>query len=153
MSDIDEALSYVAELIECTEDEAEALADLVECRRLEVLLHKLKRLQNDQCSFSVLTERHAVWSDRTFGTSDVKGPIGPLKHLIKEAAEAIESPSDPSEYADCLFLVLDAARRAGISAIDLLYAGFMKMEVLEQRTYTPDPSNPDETVEHDREVG
>ncbi|EBL1744265.1 DUF550 domain-containing protein [Salmonella enterica] len=37
---------------------------------------------------------HAEWSDKTFG--DV-GPIGPLKHLSKEALEAAADPSEPKD--------------------------------------------------------
>lgn len=40
---------------------------------------------------------HAEWSDKTFG--DV-GPVGPLKHLSKEALEAAAEPDDLSEWAD-----------------------------------------------------
>ena len=42
---------------------------------------------------------HAEWSDKTFG--DV-GPVGPLKHLSKEALEAAAEPDDLSEWADML---------------------------------------------------
>ncbi len=38
-----------------------------------------------------IRREHAEWSDKTFG--DV-GPIGPLKHLSKEALEAAADPSD-----------------------------------------------------------
>ncbi|EBW2096313.1 DUF550 domain-containing protein, partial [Salmonella enterica subsp. enterica serovar Typhimurium] len=39
-----------------------------------------------------IRRKHAEWSDKTFG--DV-GPVGPLKHLSKEALEAAADPSDP----------------------------------------------------------
>nr|WP_196615374.1 dATP/dGTP pyrophosphohydrolase domain-containing protein [Citrobacter freundii] len=55
---------------------------------------------------------HAVWSQATFG--DV-GPVGPLKHLSKEALEAAIEPGDLSEWADMKFLLWDAQRGAGIS--------------------------------------
>lgn len=55
---------------------------------------------------------HAEWSQATFG--DV-GPVGPLKHLSKEALEAAAEPGDLSEWADMQFLLWDAQRRAGIS--------------------------------------
>ncbi|WP_284306259.1 dATP/dGTP pyrophosphohydrolase domain-containing protein, partial [Citrobacter freundii] len=56
--------------------------------------------------------KHAAWSQATFG--DV-GPVGPLKHLSKEALEAAAEPDDLSEWADMQFLLWDAQRRAGIS--------------------------------------
>lgn len=55
---------------------------------------------------------HAEWSQATFGNV---GPVGPLKHLSKEALEAAEQPGDLSEWADMQFLLWDAQRRAGIT--------------------------------------
>lgn len=58
------------------------------------------------------------WSDDTFGPPDVRGPIGPLKHLVEEANEALMA-DDPDhfreEICDCLFLVFEAARRSGMT--------------------------------------
>ncbi|NGF63482.1 DUF550 domain-containing protein, partial [Citrobacter freundii] len=48
---------------------------------------------------------HAAWSQATFG--DV-GPVGPLKHLSKEALETAAEPGDLSEWADMQFLLWDA---------------------------------------------
>ncbi|EOQ24654.1 hypothetical protein WC1_01580 [Citrobacter sp. KTE30] len=45
---------------------------------------------------------HAAWPQATFG--DV-GPVGPLKHLSKEALEATSEPGDLSEWADMKFLL------------------------------------------------
>ncbi|EHX2151646.1 DUF550 domain-containing protein, partial [Escherichia coli] len=59
-----------------------------------------------------IRHEHAKWSDSTFGCV---GPIGPLKHLSKEALEAAAEPDDLSEWADMQFLLWDAQRRAGIS--------------------------------------
>lgn len=61
---------------------------------------------------NLIRQRHAEWSQATFG--DV-GPVGPLKHLSKEALEAAAEPDDLSEWADMQFLLWDAQRRAGIS--------------------------------------
>ncbi|HAU6300448.1 TPA: DUF550 domain-containing protein, partial [Citrobacter freundii] len=57
-----------------------------------------------------LRREHAAWSQATFG--DV-GPVGPLKHLSKEALEAAAEPGDLSEWAEMQFLIWDAQRRAG----------------------------------------
>ncbi len=55
-----------------------------------------------------IRHEHAKWSDSTFGCV---GPIGPLKHLSKEALEAAAAPDDLSEWADMQFLLWDAQRR------------------------------------------
>lgn len=59
-----------------------------------------------------IRREHAEWSQATFGNVV---PIGPLKHLSKEALEAAAEPGDISEWADMQFLLWDAQRRAGIS--------------------------------------
>ena len=65
------------------------------------------------------------WSRAQFGD---RGPIGPLKHLAKEAVEAIEKPGDIEEYADILHLLCDAADRAGFDLYQLLHAAMRKLE-------------------------
>lgn len=94
----------------------------------------------------VLAREHAAWSQATFGNDSERGPLGPLKHLEKEAKEAQESPQDSSEYADCLLLVLDAARRAGIQIDDLVVAAYEKLQINKARTW-PAPIA-DAPVEH-----
>ncbi|MEO0679008.1 MAG: dATP/dGTP pyrophosphohydrolase domain-containing protein [Pseudomonadota bacterium] len=84
-------------------------------------------------TWRALHAAHAEWSEATFGAD--KGPLGPLKHLAKEAAEAAEGPGNPAEFADCLFLVFDAARRAGHGFDVLFDAACAKLEVLKARTY------------------
>lgn len=42
----------------------------------------------------LIRQRHAEWSDATFGNV---GPVGPLKHLSKEALEAADDVIDLSE--------------------------------------------------------
>lgn len=53
------------------------------------------------------------WSQQTFGSDSERGHIGPLKHLAKEIKEVRENPGDLEEYADMVFLIFDASRRAG----------------------------------------
>ena len=89
------------------------------------------------------------WSQKTFGTDAERGPIGALKHLEKEAREAQENPKDTSEYADCLLLILDASRRAGINVTQLIDAAAQKMIVNMARKW-PKP-NGDMPVEHEIE--
>lgn len=80
---------------------------------------------------------HAEWSDATFG--DV-GPIGPLKHLSKEALEAAAEPDDLSEWADMQFLLWDAQRRAGISDGEITAAMEEKLKVNMARQW-PEPKD------------
>lgn len=88
------------------------------------------------------------WSQTTFGRDAARGPIGPLKHLLKEAAEAIANPGDLTEYADCLLLILDATRRAGFTLTRLLDAAAVKLDQNRNRAW-PAPVD-DEPVEHVR---
>lgn len=80
---------------------------------------------------------HAEWSDDTFG--DV-GPIGPLKHLSKEALEAAADPSDLLEWADMQFLLWDAQRRMGISDEFITRAMIEKLEINKTRQW-PEPKD------------
>lgn len=106
---------------------------------------------------------HAKWSRVTFGSDQERGPIGPLKHLIKEAKEALEAAEYLNynedtkesgrvilyeELADCQFLVFDAARRAGMSYSDLISECFIKLEKNKARKWNkPEKDKP---VEHER---
>ncbi|EDF9533286.1 DUF550 domain-containing protein [Salmonella enterica] len=80
---------------------------------------------------------HAEWSDKTFG--DV-GPVGPLKHLSKEALETAAEPDDLSEWADMQFLLWDAQRRAGISDEQITLAMVEKLAVNKNREW-PEPKD------------
>ncbi|WP_230979050.1 DUF550 domain-containing protein [Intestinirhabdus alba] len=80
---------------------------------------------------------HAEWSDATFG--DV-GPVGPLKHLSKEALEAAANPEDPLEWADMQFLLWDAQRRMGISDEFITRAMVEKLEINKSRRW-PEPKD------------
>ncbi|HBX6181907.1 TPA: DUF550 domain-containing protein [Klebsiella pneumoniae] len=80
---------------------------------------------------------HAEWSQATFGNV---GPVGPLKHLSKEALEAAEQPGDLSEWADMQFLLWDAQRRAGITYEQITQAMIEKLAVNKQREW-PEPKD------------
>ncbi|EBS0228088.1 DUF550 domain-containing protein [Salmonella enterica subsp. enterica serovar Schwarzengrund] len=79
-----------------------------------------------------IRREHAEWSDATFG--DV-GPVGPLKHLSKEALEAAAEPDDLSEWADMQFLLWDAQRRAGITDKQITLAMVDKLAVNKKREW------------------
>lgn len=80
---------------------------------------------------------HAEWSQATFGNV---GPVGPLKHLAKEAMEAAVEPDDLSEWADMQFLLWDAQRRAGVTDEQITQAMIDKLAVNKQRKW-PEPKD------------
>ncbi|HFP5546737.1 TPA: dATP/dGTP pyrophosphohydrolase domain-containing protein [Escherichia coli] len=84
-----------------------------------------------------MRHEHAKWSDSTFGCV---GPIGPLKHLSKEALEAAAEPDDLSEWADMQFLLWDAQRRAGISDAEINVAMEDKLKINMERQW-PEPKD------------
>ncbi|ECC8734527.1 DUF550 domain-containing protein [Salmonella bongori] len=99
---------------------------------LIVLKRALASLEREQ-----VRHEHAEWSDATFGDA---GPVGPLKHLSKEALEAAANPSDPLEWADMQFLLWDAQRRAGISDDEITAAMEEKLKVNMARQW-PEPKD------------
>ncbi|HFN4192449.1 TPA: DUF550 domain-containing protein [Salmonella enterica subsp. enterica] len=99
---------------------------------LIVLKRALASLEREQ-----VRHEHADWSDATFG--DV-GPIGPLKHLSKEALETAAELGDLSEWADMQFLLWDAQRRAGITDEQIALAMVEKLAVNKKREW-PEPKD------------
>lgn len=97
---------------------------------------------------NLIRRRHAEWSDATFGNV---GPIGPLKHLSKEALEAAAEPDDLSEWADMQFLLWDAQRRAGISDGEITAAMEEKLKVNMARHW-PEPKDGEPRL-HIKEAG
>ncbi|CAH6223704.1 hypothetical protein AI3059V2_4576 [Citrobacter freundii] len=85
----------------------------------------------------LVRREHAARSQATFG--DV-GPVGPLKHLSKEALEAAAEPGDLSEWADMQFLLWDAQRRAGISDEQITQAMIKKLAINKVRQW-PEPKD------------
>lgn len=84
-----------------------------------------------------IRREHAEWSDSTFGNV---GPVGPLKHLSKEALEAAAEPGDLSEWADMQFLLWDAQRRAGITDKQITQAMIEKLAINKSRQW-PEPKD------------
>jgi len=120
--------------------------------------------------FMVAT-RQADWSQQTFGSDKERGPIGPLKHLIKEADEAqsawgawqaLEASLDDDlasvaklglleELADCSLLLFDALRRAGFTTVDLVSMMWKKQILNEKREWNVKVDN-ESPVEHVKDV-
>ncbi|AUO67878.1 hypothetical protein WM46_04560 [Citrobacter freundii complex sp. CFNIH2] len=97
---------------------------------------------------NLIRRRHAEWSDTTFGNV---GPVGPLKHLSKEALEAAAEPDDLSEWADMQFLLWDAQRRAGICDGEITAAMEEKLKVNMARLW-PEPKDGEPRL-HIKEAG
>lgn len=103
------------------------------------------------------------WSQKTFGPTSIRGPVGPLKHMAKEILVELlgynpvsfdefikqprrDDPCDLTELADVAILLCDAASRAGHSYGNLCQAGLKKMTTNKARTY-PKPKG-DDISEH-----
>ena len=95
-----------------------------------------------------LQDNIAEWSDNTFGDND--RTIGILNHLKEEVDEAIEAKLEfeekldgisqqrmVSEFADCLILILDAARKSDLDTTLLLQAAEYKMQINRTREWKP----------------
>ncbi|EPZ4704317.1 dATP/dGTP pyrophosphohydrolase domain-containing protein [Escherichia coli] len=95
-----------------------------------------------------IRHEHAKWSDSTFGCV---GPIGPLKHLSKEALEAAAEPDDLSEWADMQFLLWDSQRRAGISDAEITAAMEDKLKINMELQW-PEPKDGEPRL-HIKELG
>ena len=96
---------------------------------LEVLIDKFRLVT----TIDKLQRDLGHWSDSVFGKRS--DPSGPLKHLKEEVDEVLERPDDVEEWADCLLLLLDAARIKGIDACSLLLACQSKLEKNKQRKW------------------
>ena len=137
----------------CVHGSVEVNARLFENVLMELLRHRATMHQGDEPVTTayklpeetgsslqlrnLIRQRHAEWSQATFG--DV-GPIGPLKHLSKEALEAAAEPDDLSEWADMQFLLWDAQHRAGISDGEITAAMEEKLRVNMARKW-PEPKD------------
>ena len=101
-------------------------------RQILLFTHPAPARQRDQ-----VRREHAEWSQATFGNV---GPVGPLKHLSKEALEAAAEPGDLSEWSDMQFLLWDAQPRAGITDEQITQAMIEKLAVNKQRSW-PEPKD------------
>lgn len=79
-----------------------------------------------------------VFTEKTFPGATAKSKA---LHLAEEAQEAANDPSDVIEWADCMILLLDGARRSGFSTDDLFQAVTKKMEINKRRKWQPADEN------------
>lgn len=95
----------------------------------------LKQNQIDPGSddhWQVLQNEIADFTDRAFGQAT---PVSKLHHLAEEVQELIETPEDRLEWADCMILLIDAAKKAGYDMNDLYQAVQDKMEINKKRKW------------------
>ena len=83
---------------------------------------KWQDLQNDIAAFT----------DSVFGASN---PVSKLKHLREEVDELIEEPNHTHEWADCMILLIDAAKKAGHDMDDLYRFVNEKMAINKTRKW------------------
>ena len=88
-------------------------------------MNKLEKLLKEQQEFS----------DKAFGTPEIRNESGALHHLRLEINELIENPDDTSEWADCLLLLIDAARRKGFTFDRLVDFALEKIEINKNRSW------------------
>ena len=84
-----------------------------------------------------------IFTDKTFGAST---PRAKALHLAEEAREAADDPADILEWADCMILLLDGARKAGFATEDIYQAVLRKMEINKARKWGK--SDADGVVRH-----
>lgn len=89
----------------------------------------------DLDTLNALLHSQCEWSDKTFGPVEEAGPVPPLKHLRKEVDETLANLNDPMEWADMLLLLIDAARRNGITFAQLIAYATAKHDVCKHRKW------------------
>jgi hypothetical protein len=81
------------------------------------------------------------FSDAAFGDPSKRNEMGTLHHLKFEIDELIEDPDDPLEWADCMLLLLDAARRKGYTPDQLFDFCLEKLEINKKRKWVKSDNN------------
>lgn len=87
---------------------------------------------SDKCRWQEMQDDIGAFTDKTFGHSTVASKMA---HLKEECDEVTADPQDLHEWADCLILLLDAARRAGHNIDDLHKAVSEKMDINKKRNW------------------
>lgn len=133
-----------------------ALKDAYEESLDQTMYLKQLLVEDEGHPYEILWDEIGEWSNRVFGDETARGPIGPLNHLAREAKEAAAEFEEYNygagevEIADCLILVFDAARRAGMTPMSLVGTALEKMEINRGRVM----GEPDEegVIEHRRDL-
>lgn len=85
-------------------------------------MNPLQKLQDDI----------GLFTDRIFPAATARSKA---LHLSEEAKEAAADPADIIEWADCMILLLDGARKAGFTTEDIHHAVLRKMETNYKRKW------------------
>lgn len=75
------------------------------------------------------------FSDNAFGNPTQRNELGPLHKLKDELDELIAKTDDTHEWADCMLLLLDAARRKGFTPEQLFGFCLEKLEINKTRRW------------------
>lgn len=81
------------------------------------------------------------FSDAAFGDPSQRNEMGTLHHLKMEINELIENPNSPLEWADCMLLLLDAARRKGYTPDQIFDFCLQKLEINKKRKWVKIENN------------
>jgi Protein of unknown function (DUF550) len=97
--------------------------------------------------FRKLQLEQRAWAEKTFPGQPIEAKI---KHLKKEVElELLVKPSDISEMADCLLLLLDIAGKQQVDAHTLFEAAVAKFRINQARAWGPPDA--DGVCEHIRD--
>ena len=138
--DIEDANGQIVARMESFHFEGGALPhDWPNARAIVSLINKTahKRSSVDELQ-SEITE----WADSTF---PYRKPHQAWVKLFGEIGEVIDNPTDPSEWADVLIMLLDLAAMHEVTSLDV--AVKMKLDVLRGRTWSVNASGVFQHVE------
>jgi len=91
-------------------------------------------MTSEQDHWQKMQDDIGAFTEKTFGKGTVKGKI---THLAEELEEVLAAPDDRHEWADCMILLLGAARCAGLDMNDLYQAMQEKMDINRKRKWGP----------------
>ena len=89
--------------------------------------------------FFKVMENWAKWSDSVWGEN--RPPNGTVNHLVEEAAELAENPTDIMEYVDVIMLAVDGLRQAGFDFAEFTDAAIKKLAINKAREWGPVDEN------------
>lgn len=102
-------------------------------KRVESVLDGLNHMNIEKLEKLIREQRE--FSDKAFGTPEQRDCMGALHHLKLEVQELIENPDDEMEWADCMLLLMDGARRKGYTLEQIFDFCQAKLEINKKRTW------------------
>ena len=106
------------------------------CLLLAALTHWLPTVSweiKEYDRFTLLQNEVVAWANQVLPG---RKPNSALLKLFEEVGELVRNPKAAGEYADILIMLLDLAHMHGI---DLLSAGFEKLQINRERTWAISP--------------